>query len=511
MKLRAVLEELEEYVLFGDAACLVEDIQIDSRYCKTQDMFVCVQGFVQDGNQYAVQAIKNGAGSVMTGDIWALYLFVEEAGYTLTEKGLQVEDKTVPVIAVVELRTALARVSATRYGNPSKNMHLIGVTGTKGKTTTTCMLRNIFHQAGKLTGMIGTMGSFVGNRPVETDRTTPEANVIQPLLRQMLDEDIHTCMMEVSSQGLNLDRVGGCTFSTALFTNLSRDHIGENEHKTMEEYALAKAKLFSLSKRAVLNADSDWYGFMRREADKIENLVIYTYGIEGEYDFAARQIQTKPDGVKYDVYEQGEQICTIEVPIPGRFTVYNSLGAYAVARLEGMTPAQIQAGLKQVFVKGKAEIVPTGRDFTILIDYAHNPDSFENILTTVKEFAKRTVFLFGCGGDRNRPRALMGETAGKYADFTIITSDNPRSEEPESIVRDLEAGIKPTGSPYICIVDRKEAIEYAIRQAQPGDVIILAGKGHETYQILKDRTIEFDERIIVADILKKIREEEQQA
>ena len=192
------------------------------------------------------------------------------------------------------------------------------------------------------------------------------------------------------------------------------------------------------------------------------------------------------------------------MPIPGRFTVYNSLGAYAITRLEGIEIASIQAGLRSVFVPGKAEIVPTGRDFTVLIDYAHNPDSFENILTTVKEYAKRTVFVFGCGGDRNRPRAVMGETAGKFADFTIITSDNPRSEDPESIVRDLEAGIKPTGSPYICIVDRRAAIEYAITHAQPGDVIILAGKGHETYQILKDKTIHFDEREVVAEVLAKL-------
>ncbi len=511
MTLNAVLQELQNYTLYGDGDISVNDIHIDSRLCRAQDLFVCVQGFVQDGNGYALQAIKNGAGSIMTGDIASLRRFAEEAGYILTEQGLDLKDRFVPVVVVENLRFALARVSATRFGNPSKQLHLVGVTGTKGKTTTTYMIRNIFHHAGHLTGLIGTMGSFVGNRSIETDRTTPEANVIQPLLKQMVDEDMNICMMEVSSQGLNLDRVGCCTFSTALFTNLSRDHIGENEHKTMEEYALAKAKLFSLSKRAVLNADSDWYAFMRNEADKNAQLDIYTYGIAGEYDFTAKQIETRPDGVTYDVYEKGVKTCTIEVPIPGRFTVYNSLGAYAVARLEGMAPAQIQAGLKQVFVKGKAEIVPTGRDFTILIDYAHNPDSFENILTTVKEFAKRTVFLFGCGGDRNRPRALMGKTAGKFADFTIITSDNPRSEDPESIVRDLEAGIKPTGRPYICIVDRKEAIEYAIRHAQPGDVIILAGKGHETYQILKDRTIEFDERVIVADILKKIREEEQPA
>ncbi|MBP5729620.1 MAG: UDP-N-acetylmuramoyl-L-alanyl-D-glutamate--2,6-diaminopimelate ligase, partial [Clostridia bacterium] len=231
---------------------------------------------------------------------------------------------------------------------------------------------------------------------------------------------------------------------------------------------------------------------------------LYTFGMSEGCEFRAVNVVKHPEGVEYDCLEEGEPKAHVVVPIPGRFSVYNSLGAYAAMRLIGIAPEICVEGLSTVAVAGKAEVVPTGRDFTVIIDYAHNPDSFINIITTVKEFAKRTVFLFGCGGDRNRPRALMGETAGKYADFSIITSDNPRSEDPASIVADLEAGLKPTGGKYVVIVDRREAIHWAIKHALPGDVIILAGKGHETYQILKDRTIHFDEREVVREALAEL-------
>lgn len=504
MILQEILKVIPNAKVYGNCNTPVEGVCIDSRTCKQGDLFVCVQGFVQDGNRYAISAVEKGAGAVMTGDADALKRFAEEKGGILCSTGLVLAGREIPVIVAENLRKTLAIVSASLWGNPTKKMSLIGITGTKGKTTTSYMVRSILTAAGLSSGMIGTICNYIGDERVETERTTPESNVIQPLFATMVERGISKCVMEVSSQGLHLDRVGQCRFTTALFTNLSRDHIGASEHATMEEYALAKAKLFTQAQCAVINGDNDWSAFMLEQAKMNPDLKIYTYGIEGAQDFCARNLVTAAQGVSYDVYEGGKFVCKIEVPIPGRFTVYNSLGAYAIARLEGIDIASIQAGLRGVFVPGKAEIVPTGRDFTVLIDYAHNPDSFENILTTVKEYAKRTVFVFGCGGDRNRPRALMGETAGKFADFTIITSDNPRSEDPESIVRDLEAGIKPTGSPYICIVDRREAIEYAITHAQPGDVIILAGKGHETYQILKDRTIHFDEREVVAEVLAKL-------
>lgn len=504
MTLQEILTGIPNTQLLGDAAVNVGNISIDSRNCHAGDLFVCVQGFVQDGNRYAASAVQNGACCVMTGDPDALQRFVQEKDGTVSQQGLTLGGQTVPVVVVQNLRGALATASAQLWGHPTEKLSLIGITGTKGKTTTSYMVRSILTEAGLSSGMIGTICNYIGDEKIETERTTPEANVIQPLFATMVERGISKCVMEVSSQGLHMDRVGGCRYNTALFTNLSRDHIGESEHATMEEYALAKAKLFTQAKCALINTDNDWSAFMLDQAKQNPDLDIYTYGIEGTQDFCARNIVTAAQGVRYDVYEQNCYVCTVEVPIPGRFTVYNSLGAYAVARMEGIPLDAILAGLRRVFVPGKAEIVPTGRDFTVLIDYAHNPDSFANILTTVKEYAKRTVFLFGCGGDRNRPRALMGETAGKYADFTIITSDNPRSEDPESIVRDLEAGIKPTGSPYICIVDRREAIAYALTHAQPGDVIILAGKGHETYQILKDRTIHFDEREVVAEVLANL-------
>jgi UDP-N-acetylmuramoyl-L-alanyl-D-glutamate--2,6-diaminopimelate ligase len=310
--------------------------------------------------------------------------------------------------------------------------------------------------------------------------------------------------MEVSSQGLHLNRVACCEYRAAVFTNLSRDHIGPSEHADMDDYANAKARLFAMSEIAVLNRDNPYWQVMASQAAG----KIYTFGInEADCDFKAVNIVKAADHVEFDIESKdGAGNMHLYVPIPGNFTVYNAMSAAVTAYLLGVGTEFIQEGLRTVFVPGKAEIVPTGRDFSVLIDYAHNHDSFINIITTVKEYAKRTVFLFGCGGDRNRPRFQMGETAGKYADFSIITSDNPRTEDPASIVKDLEEGMKSTGAPYICIVDRREAIQYAVRNAQPGDVIILAGKGHETYQIFKDKTVHFDEREVVREALAELPE-----
>ena len=493
----------------------IKNIEIDSRSCRAGSIFACVKGYVLDGHDYAEKALERGASALLTDDFTHL-----RAKVLMWERGFVQEDnilwagKLIPVIVVKNIRHAIAEISDVLCGHPSGKMNLIGITGTKGKTTTSYMMRSILTAAGRESGLIGTICNYIGSERVETERTTPEANVIQPLLKRMVDAGIGDCVMEVSSQGLNLDRVGCCEFKVGLFTNLSRDHIGPTEHADMDDYAAAKAKLFGLSENAVINADNDWSQFMIDRAKASVKERVYTFGMSENCNFRADNVVTHQDSVEYDLHERGlfalgnelpERTVHVTVPIPGRFTVYNSLGAYGAMRILGIEPEACVAGLGIVAVAGKAEVVPTGRDFTIIIDYAHNPDSFINILTTVKEFAKRTVFLFGCGGDRNRPRALMGETAGKYADFSIITSDNPRSEDPASIVADLEAGIKPTGAPYICIVDRKEAIRWAITHAQPGDVIVLAGKGHETYQILKDRTIHFDEREVVKEILEELR------
>ena len=340
---------------------------------------------------------------------------------------------------------------------------------------------------------------MIGDEVIKTERTTPEANVTQKLLREMADKDVKVCIMEASSQGLNLNRVGGCEYNIGIFTNLSPDHIGPNEHKDMDDYANAKSKLFSMCKKGLINIDSPYSDVMIKNA----TCEVFTYGIEKECDFRAVNVVLGNDFVEYDICGKCP-MTHIKVSIPGKFSVYNSLSAVACCYLDGGNINEIAEAMKNVVVAGKAENVPTGRDFSVIIDYAHNPDSFINILTTVKAFAKRTVFLFGCGGDRNRPRALMGKTAGEYADFTIITSDNPRSEDPDAIIKDIEAGIKETGAEYVCITDRAEAIRYAVMNAKPGDVIVLAGKGHETYQIFKDKTIHFDEREVVAAALAEL-------
>lgn len=513
MKLDALLAGLDPVHLMGSPETEISEISIDNRRCPAGSLFVCIKGYAADGHQYAISAVENGAAAILAQDAQAL-IQSEDAlrtGAMLTDQGLTVGGKTVPVAITDHTRFGLSFVSDALYGHPSGKLRLIGVTGTKGKTSTTYMLRAIYQAAGQKTGLIGTICNMIGDRELPTERTTPEANILQALLHTMTEEQIRTCMMEVSSQGLHLDRVSHCTYSTAVFTNLTPDHIGATEHTDMDDYAHAKAKLFTMCRRALINGDSPYAGMMIQTARE-NGAEVYTYGLEEDRDFRAEHIETEHDHVAYDVrIPCGRSFETIHVyvPCPGRFSVYNSLAALACAYLEGIPPECAIDGLRHVFVKGKAENVPTGRDFSVLIDYAHNPDSFINILTTVKEYAKRTVFLFGCGGDRNRPRALMGKTAGEYADLTIITSDNPRSEDPEAIIRDIEEGIRPTGAPYLCITDRKEAIAYALRHAQPGDVIILAGKGHETEQILKDRTIHFDEREVVREILQQMRAEEQ--
>ncbi len=470
----------------------VKDITTDTRLVKEGSCFVCIKGFVRDGHEFADEALAKGATVVAMQDREAYMAF-----YVRNQS--KIAGGFIRIILFENTRKALASLSDAFWGHPTGELSLIGVTGTKGKTTTSLMIKNVYDNAGVKTGLIGTMYNMVGSKIIETERTTPEANVLQPLFREMADENVETCVMECSSQGLKLDRVGGCEFSIGVFTNLTPDHIGATEHPDMEDYAASKALLFQKCERGVINADSPYFERISRDA----TCEVFTYGIDTEADFTAVNIVYGRDFVEYDAVGLCGKI-HVRVPIPGKFTVYNSLAALAVCVLDGWDNDTIADGLSKVVVKGKAEIVPTGRDFTVMIDYAHNPDSFINIITTAKGFAKRVVFLFGAGGDRNRPRELMGETAAKYADFTIITSDNPRSEDPAKIVDDIAAGAKKTGKPFVTIVDRREAIFYAVQNAQPGDVVILAGKGHETEQILKDKTVHFDEREIVKEALKII-------
>lgn len=488
MKVREIIGKIKYSSVCGDTDVEVFDVCIDNRICKVGDAFVCIKGFVRDAHEFAESAIDMGASAV----------FVQDEG-KYRELCERAENESFCVILVEDTRKLLPLLSDVVFRHPSGDLSLIGVTGTKGKTTTTYMIKAIYDKAGVKTGLIGTICNMIGDEVIKTERTTPEANVTQKLLREMADKDVKVCIMEASSQGLNLNRVGGCEYNIGIFTNLSPDHIGPNEHKDMDDYANAKSKLFTMCKKGLINVDSPYSDVMIKNA----SCEVFTYGIDNECDFRAVNVVLGNDFVEYDIC--GKCPTThIKVSIPGRFSVYNSLAAVACCWLDGGDLVKIAEAMENVVVSGKAENVPTGRDFSVIIDYAHNPDSFINILTTVKAFAKRTVFLFGCGGDRNRPRALMGKTAGEYADFTIITSDNPRSEDPDAIIRDIEAGIKETDAEYVCITDRAEAIRYAVLNAKPGDVIVLAGKGHETYQIFKDRTIHFDEREVVAAALAEL-------
>ena len=492
MKISKLLEKIDIIDKKGTAENEIRGIVTDSRKIIPGDCFVCIRGFRTDGHTYANQVAAKGAALIIMDD----RAFFTNESFRLSEK---INSGAVTLALCENSRYALALLSDCFWGHPSGELNLIGVTGTKGKTTTSLFIKNIYDRAGVKTGLVGTMYNMVGEETLPSERTTPESNELQPLLRRMADEGVKTCVMEDSSQGLKLGRVLGCEYNIGIFTNLSPDHLGPTEHPDMEDYAASKGKLFKMCGKGLVNADSSWLPKVIDGA----TCELYTYAIDREADFMAKNIVYKSDGVEYDIYGLCPEI-HISTAIPGKFSVYNSMAAAGAAFLDGVPAGIIQNGLRDFIVKGKAEIVPTGRDFSVMIDYAHNSDSFINIISAVKNYARRVVFLFGCGGDRNRQRELMGETAATYADFTIITSDNPRSEDPAKIVEDIERGAAKTEKPYICIVDRKEAIWYAIKNAQSGDVIILAGKGHETTQIFRDKVIEFDERLIVKEALESM-------
>lgn len=460
----------------------VRGVTYDSRKALPGYMFICIDGFSTDGHQYAQQAVDNGA----------TVLVVEKDVNVIGD---------VTIIKVSNSREALARISAQWFGNPSESMKLIGVTGTKGKTTITYMIRSILEKNGNTVGLIGTVANCIGNEKIPARRTTPESYDLQEMFEKMKDKGADTVVMEVSSQGLKLLRVEACDFDIGVFTNFSKDHIGGFEHPDMEDYFNSKKKLFKMCKTGIINIDSPYGEKIVSEA----SCRVYTYAVEKEADCMAKNIATHSDSVEFDCITPwfSERF---KVSVPGMFSVYNALAAISVCGFLGIDPIYIKEGLTDLHVPGRAEVVPTpGKDYVVMIDYAHTPDSLENILSTVKGFVKgRLISVFGCGGDRDRSkRPLMGEISGRIADFTIITSDNPRTEEPSRILADIEEGIRKTDGKYIVIEDRTEAIRYAMKTAQKDDIIVLSGKGHETYQIFRDKTIHYDEREVVENILRE--------
>ena len=488
MKLKEILVGIEGLKVKGDLDLEITNLDKDSRNIKENCLFVAIKGFDTDGHEYVDTAINSGAKAVI----------LEEG---VTAEFVKKIPANVTIVVAKDTRYALAICSCNFYKNPSRKFKLIGITGTKGKTTTSFMTKAILEKAGMKVGLIGTIATYIGDKKLEdSDRTTPESNKLQSIFAQMAEEGCQAVVMEVSSQSLKLHRVAGCDFDIGVFTNFSEDHISPKEHPNMQDYFESKVQLFKMCKTAFINAD-DFY------VTKLPKLVpecdITTYGIDNYCNVLAKDITITNSYVDFKV-KIGDKNERVKVGIPGRFSVYNSLAAICVATKLGCSAENIKDALLKVRVPGRSELVNNSKDLTIMIDYAHSPESLENILNAVKSYTRgRVISVFGCGGDRDTTkRPIMGEISGKIADFTIITSDNPRTEDPQTIVDEIETGIKKTKGKYVCIVDRIEAIKYAINMASKKDIIVLAGKGHEPYQEINGVKHPFDERIIVNQIIK---------
>jgi UDP-N-acetylmuramyl-tripeptide synthetases len=478
MRLADILKDIEYTIVKGNVDVDIRGICYDSRKSKEGSMFVAIKGFKSDGADYICDAVERGAVAV------------------LVDSGISI-DKDITVIKVENTRKSLAKIASNYYGDPSKQLFLIGVTGTNGKTSVTYMIKSILESQNNKVGLIGTIQNMIGDKVYPTERTTPESLDLQRYLRLMVDEGVKYVVMEVSSHSLALNRVDECDFDIAVFTNLTQDHL--DFHKTMDDYANAKAKLFRMAKIAcVINIDDDYSSLIIENS----NAKVVTYGIKDYAYIMAKDIKNDIKGAKYTV--QIEDIKSdIALKIPGLFSVYNSLAAISVAFILGIPLQSVKMALKDVKIKGRFEVLDIDAPYNVVIDYAHTPDGLENLMKAFDEYdTGRKILLFGCGGDRDKgKRPKMGEVAGRYADFVIITSDNPRSEDPMEIISEIEAGIKNTKCPYKIVENRREAIKYALSIAKDNDIVILAGKGHETYQVLKDGVIDFDEREIVKEIL----------
>jgi len=488
MELKKILQGIEGIKAKGDLEIEIKDITNDSRKVTKDSMFIAVKGFETDGHSYIKDVVEKGARVVVVEDKSSIKDLLDK--------------KNLTIIMVPDTRKALAICSCNFYDNPSSKFILVGVTGTKGKTTTTFMIKHMLEKQGKKVGLIGTIATYVNGKKVEDSaRTTPESIELQKRFAEMVKEKVEVVVMEVSSQSLKYDRVYGCNFDIAVFTNFSEDHISPKEHPNMEDYFESKVKLFDMCKLAYINTD-DLQGCKIVRMNKCETK---TYGIDNAADLLAKDITITNSYADFRV-KLGQRNERVKVGIPGRFSVYNSLAAISVTQKLGVAPEIIKEALEEVRVPGRSELVNNNKELSIMIDYAHSPESLENILSAVKEYTTgRVISVFGCGGDRDsKKRPIMGEISGRIANYTIITSDNPRTEKPEKIVEQIEEGIKKTNGKYECIVDRREAIKKAISMANKRDIIVLAGKGHEPYQEIDQKIYPFDERIIVREIIEEM-------
>lgn len=483
-RLTDLLKGFDYELLQGSLDVRITEIVNDSRKAGPGCLFICIRGAVSDGHRYASDVAAAGAA----------VLVVEEAVSV---------PANVTVIRVADSRIAMARMAAEYYGRPADQLRMIGVTGTKGKTTTTYMIRNILEHAGFKVALIGTIETIIGDRHIPSANTTPESLTLQSYLADCVKADCDAVVMEVSSQALMLHRVEGIEFEIGVFTNIEADHIGPAEHASFEDYMECKSRLFKMCRTGIMNGDDIHLGRILEG----HTCAVETFGMKDSENIYAENIRLvkRPGmlGTSFDV--RGDLNFSCETDIPGRFSVYNSLCAISVCRHFGVSADDLTAALKAVRVKGRVEIVPVADTYVLMIDYAHNAMALSSILTTLREYhPKRLVCMFGCGGNRSRQRRYeMGEVSGNMADFTVITSDNPRYEDPEVIMDDIETGMKKTKGKYIRITDRREAIKYCMDHAEDGDVVVLAGKGHEDYQEINGKKYPMDERVIIRDILKE--------
>ena len=487
MELKKILIGIDGLKAKGNLDLDIKGIDSNSQNIKEGYMFIAIKGFSTDGHIYINNAIKAGAKVIMV-----------EEGCDLKSIKLP-EDVT--LIMAKDTREALAKCSCNFYENPSRKFKLIGVTGTKGKTTTTFMIKEILEKAGHKVGLIGTIATYINGKAIsESSRTTPESIELQKTFANMVEQGVEYVVMEVSSQSLKLHRVDGCQFDIVVFTNFSEDHISEKEHPDMKDYFESKLKLFKMCDNGIINVDD-------LQVTKIPSMFpeskIMTYGIDNACEVLAKDITITNSYVDFRVKitDRNERV---KVSIPGRFSVYNSLAAICVAKKIGIPSDKVIEALAEIRVPGRSEMVDNKKEIPIMIDYAHSPESLQNILSAVKSYTRgKVISVFGCGGDRDKgKRPIMGEISGRIADFTFITSDNPRTEEPEEIVKEIENGIKKTKGNYKVVVDRTEAIKEAIKMATKLDIIVLAGKGHEPYQEINGEKYPYDERIIVKEIME---------
>lgn len=488
MKLRELICDLKYEVVCGELDRDITVLVNDNRKLEKDCVFIAIKGANFDGHVAVYDAFDENAAAVIVMDD----VDVPE-GVTTT------------VIKVSDTREALALTSAAYFGYPTREVKVVGITGTKGKTTTTYLIKSILENAGYKVGLIGTIETIIGDEHIPSKNTTPESYVLQETFRKMVDAGIQICVMEASSQGFMMKRTLGTEFEIGIFTNIEPDHIGPNEHESFEDYMACKGMLFRQCKVGILNADDEHI----EDILKGHTCDVETYGLSDGADFKATDIKLFENkgvlGIAFDV--TGKLNTRVEINMPGKFSLYNALTAVAVCSHFNISEDNIKVALKAAKVKGRIEMVPVSDEFTLMIDYAHNAMALESLLTTLKEYENgRLVCVFGCGGNRARSRRFeMGEVSGRLADLTIITSDNPRYENPLDIIEDIITGISKTDGEYVKIPDRKEAIKYAIENGKKGDIIVLAGKGHEDYQEIEGKKYPMDERVLIAEVLEELK------